>query len=143
MNHPTRKVVFVFGSNLAGIHGAGAAKEAALYWGAERGVGRGITGNSYAIPTKDRNIRTLSLDRIAEYFDDFMQYVGQHPDTLFLLTPIGTGLAGYSIEDIMKTTKVFTNPPRNLWFTGDWYRPAVDMVIDRTKQLYDARDRGR
>ena len=122
MTTPQRKVVFVFGSNLAGIHGAGAAKEAALYWGAQRGVGEGFAGNSYALPTKDGRLNTLPLEKIKFYFDRFMAEVMTRPDILFLLTPIGTGLAGYTVQQIDEVTGVFSNPPRNLWFTGDWYR---------------------
>jgi len=122
MTTPQRKVVFVFGSNLAWIHGAGAAKEAALYWGAQRGVGEGFAGNSYALPTKDGRLNTLPLEKIKFYFDRFMAEVMARPDILFLLTPIGTGLAGYTVQQIDEVTGVFSNPPRNLWFTGDWYR---------------------
>ena len=123
MTHPTRKVVFVFGSNLAGVHGAGAAKEAALYWGAQRGVGEGMTGESYALPTKDRNLKTLDLDQIQAYFETFMNHVLNTPDTQFLLTPIGTGLAGYTLKEISDVTISLSHPlPRNLWLTGDWFR---------------------
>lgn len=118
-----RKVVFVFGSNLSGIHGAGAAREAALYWGAQRGVGVGMTGSSYALPTKDKHLKTLSLDAIQAYFEDFMNCVLNNPDIQFLLTPIGTGLAGYSIEEITKVTLDMNRPlPRNVWLTGDWFQ---------------------
>ncbi len=123
MISPQRKVVFVFGSNLAGVHGAGAAKEAALYWGAQRGVGVGMTGNSYAIPTKDHRLTTLSLDVIQAHFEVFMQHVLNQPDTQFLLTPIGTGLAGYTLKEIADVTINLAHPlPRNLWLTGDWFR---------------------
>lgn len=122
MTQLVRKVVFVFGSNLAGVHGAGAAKEAALYWGAQRGVGEGITGNSYALPTKDQNIQTLSLDLVIHHFNKFMDFVLDNPDIQFLLTPIGTGLAGFDLTTIKTLTGVLNNPPRNLWLTGDWFR---------------------
>lgn len=61
-----REVVFVFGSNLAGRHGKGAALEAAQHWGAQYGVGEGRTGNAYALPTKDANLRTLPLLEIEQ-----------------------------------------------------------------------------
>jgi hypothetical protein len=60
-------VVFVFGSNLAGRHGRGAALEAAQKWGAVYGVGEGRTGDSYALPTKDRFIRTLQLADVSRH----------------------------------------------------------------------------
>lgn len=92
--------IFVFGSNLAGIHGAGAAKYARTHWGAKWGVGVGRTGNAYAIPTKDEHIQTLSLDRIEVHAKNFIQYARDNPDLVFLVTKFGCGLAGYSSEDI-------------------------------------------
>lgn len=91
----TPRQIFVFGSNLAGRHGKGAALEARQKWGAVYGVGHGRTGNAYAIPTKDENLRTLPLNLIAEYVWHFVTYARHHPELRFLLTPIGCGLAGY------------------------------------------------
>jgi hypothetical protein len=92
--------VFVFGSNLRGLHGAGAAKWAvenrgAIYW-----QGQGLQGNSYGIPTKDENIVTLSLDRIQGYVEDFLRFAEDNPDMTFQLTPIGCGLAGLTPSQI-------------------------------------------
>jgi hypothetical protein len=87
--------VFVFGSNTAGRHGAGAAKWAAQHFGAQPGVGSGTTGKCYAIPTKDRNLQTLALLPIQFHVVNFLDYATCYPDTKFLLTPIGCGLAGY------------------------------------------------
>lgn len=92
--------VFVFGSNEAGIHGAGAAYLAELKYGAVRGCGYGHFGKSFAIPTKDKGIRTLSLIRIKKYVDCFIYYAMHHPEVTFLVTKIGCGLAGYTPEDI-------------------------------------------
>ncbi len=92
--------VFVFGSNLAGIHGAGAAKTALLYFGARYGVGEGFTGQCYAIPTKDRNIETLSIEAIAKHVHKFLRVAALLPDKTFLVTKIGCGLAGYTPADI-------------------------------------------
>jgi hypothetical protein len=69
---PTPKPVFVFGSNVAGRHGKGAALYALQHHGASYGQGVGPQGNSYAIPTKDENIRTLPLDRIKPFVDEFL-----------------------------------------------------------------------
>ena len=63
--------IFVFGSNEAGIHGAGAARTA-LKWGAVLGVGTGLMGQTYAIPTKDKNLNTLELGDIKDYVDLFI-----------------------------------------------------------------------
>ncbi len=43
--------VFVFGSNLAGMHAGGAARVAYERFGAVMGQGVGMQGQSYAIPT--------------------------------------------------------------------------------------------
>jgi hypothetical protein len=92
--------IFVFGSNEAGIHGAGAARIAFLKFGAEMGLGNGLSGNSYAIPTKDRNVETLPLDKVKSYIDEFIGFVLKHQNLTFYLTKIGCGLAGFTIEEI-------------------------------------------
>lgn len=97
--------VFVFGSNEAGIHGAGAAKLAEEKFGAIMGVGYGLQGQSFAIPTKDLFIRTLPLDKIEFYIYSFLTEVMEYPDTEFLVTKIGCGLAGYSEDQIANLFK--------------------------------------
>jgi hypothetical protein len=92
--------IFVFGSNLAGRHGAGAAYTAYVKFGAVYGVGAGRTGQCYAIPTKDYNINTLPLRVIEEHVNAFYRYARLHGNLTFLVTPIGCGLAGYTYEDI-------------------------------------------
>lgn len=92
--------IFVFGSNLAGIHGAGAAKLAKNKWGAEEGVGEGITGQCYALPTKDFRIQTLSLKRIQHSVNQFIRKVELMPENTFLVTEVGCGLAGYHPEEM-------------------------------------------
>ncbi|HEY9276502.1 MAG TPA: hypothetical protein VIO63_05065 [Candidatus Nanopelagicaceae bacterium] len=97
--------VFVFGSNEAGIHGAGAAKLAEEKFGAIRGMGYGLQGKSFGIPTKDTFIRTLPLDKIEFYIYSFLTEVMEYPDTEFLVTKIGCGLAGYSENEIANLFK--------------------------------------
>ena len=87
--------IFVFGSNLAGMHGGGAARVARLRFGAVLGNGVGIQGQSYAIPTMQGGVET-----IRPYVDDFIVYAQQHPSLHFLVTPIGCGIAGFEPEDI-------------------------------------------
>lgn len=89
-------IVFVFGSNLAGVHGAGAAHEAHQRWGAVWGHGVGRYGSSYAIPTKDRRIRTMPVAEIAPYVADFLTHAAAHPGDSFIVTAIGCGLAGHN-----------------------------------------------
>lgn len=97
---PDTKCIFVFGSNIKGIHGAGAAKIARERYGAELGVGVGVVGDSYAIPTKDDKLEQLPLLAIHIYVSDFLKYVKENPGKTFWLTAIGTGLAGYSVQEI-------------------------------------------
>ena len=113
--------VFVFGSNLAGRHGKGAALYAKQYYGAEYGVGEGRTGNSYAIPTKDQNLKVLSLDKIEHYINNFVTYARSVPNDTFLLTPIGTGLAGYDKVEIFKLIRNCAPLPSNIVFTKEWF----------------------
>ena len=87
--------VFVFGSNLAGMHGGGAARLAYEQFGAEWGVGVGPTGQCYAIPTMQGGVET-----IRPYVDDFIAYAKQHPDQVFLVTRIGCGIAGFTDSQI-------------------------------------------
>lgn len=92
--------IFVFGSNESGIHGAGAAKLAVDKFGAVYGRPFGLQGNSFAIPTKDKNIDPLPLYKINHYVKRFEQFVRGSTDLNFLVTEIGCGLAGYTIKDI-------------------------------------------
>lgn len=109
--------IFVFGSNLAGRHGKGAALYARKNHGAIYGVGIGMQGNSYAIPTKDEALRTLSLDRIATYVENFIGYALSRPDLTFSVTPIGCGLAGYRQEQIRP---LFELLPPNCSYSKEW-----------------------
>ena len=93
--------IFVFGSNLSGIHGAGAAYTAHKQFGAEWAVVEGMTGQCYAIPTKARNVwASLSLDRIGASIERFLKVAAATPDKIFLVTEIGCGYAGYEPKDI-------------------------------------------
>lgn len=110
-------MIFVFGSNLAGRHGKGAALFAREYHGAEYGVGAGRTGNSYAIPTKDYNIKTLPLELIKGYVDDFIEYAKANPDLKFAVTRIGCGYAGYTDHQI---SPMFERVPDNCILPEEW-----------------------
>lgn len=111
MSTPTSSPVFVFGSNLAGRHGKGAALWARQHRGAIYGQGVGRQGNAYAIPTKDDRLRVLPLDAIQAYVRKFLDYAHQRPSTVFELTPIGCGLAGYRPEQI---APMFSDAPSNV-----------------------------
>ena len=113
--------IFVFGSNRLGIHGAGAASFARKNHGAISGQGEGLQGNSYAIPTKLSPNRTLSLDRIREHVDTFIQFAHNHTELTFQVTRIGCGLAGYSDNDI---APMFRNAPANCILPPQWHSLA-------------------
>lgn len=100
INHLHNDEIFVFGSNEAGRHGAGTAKLAKDLFGAVYGIGIGIQGNSYAIPTKDKDLLTLPLTMIQVYVNQFINYAKENPNKKFLVTKIGCGLAGYTPKDI-------------------------------------------
>ena len=87
--------VFVFGSNIQGRHGGGAAAIAFNRFGAEWGKGNGMQGQSYAIPTMHGGIET-----IRRYVDEFIEFARANGDKRFLVTEIGCGIAGYSVSDI-------------------------------------------
>lgn len=107
--------VFVFGSNEAGRHGKGAAKQA-LQWGAKYGCAEGPSGKTFAIPTVDKHIRNkLSLDAISWYVNLFIEYVKIRPYKEFLLTEIGCGLAGWTVEDIAPLFAKAINLPNIQW----------------------------
>ena len=111
------KPIFVFGSNLAGRHGAGAALFASRNYGAEYGKGVGRTGDAYAIPTKDEYIRTLPLSTIKMYVDLFLVYARKNPTLTFLVTRVGCGLAGYTDKDI---APMFALAPENCMLPDEW-----------------------
>ena len=115
-------LVFVFGSNLSGLHGAGAARFAERNRGAVRGVFLGRSGMSYAIPTKDKAIRkTLALPVIQHYIEGFLNYAFWHDKEEFQVTRIGCGLAGLKDEQI---APLFKKAPRNCLFDEAW-RPYL------------------
>jgi len=92
--------IFVFGSNLLGIHGAGAALKAKQAFRAQQGVGRGPTGDCYALPTKRNSRISLLRGDINVNVIHFLTYVREHPELDFYLTPVGPGLAGHSMATI-------------------------------------------
>ena len=87
--------IFVFGSNLGGMHGGGAAQVAYRKFGAVWGQGVGLQGQSYGIPTMQGGVET-----IRPYVDDFLAFAKQHPELTFLVTRIGCGIAGFTDDEI-------------------------------------------
>lgn len=110
-------IIFVFGSNWAGRHGKGAALTARNDYGAVYGIGVGRTGNAYAIPTKDAELRTLPLASVEKHVAAFLLYARQHPELDFLVTRIGCGLAGYKDHQI---APMFADAPNNCRLPDGW-----------------------
>ena len=108
--------IFVFGSNLQGIHGAGAAKTAAVEYGAERGVGEGLTGRSYALPTKKGPYENMSIEEVAKGIERFIQFAKDNPNKIFYVTSFGTKRAGFTPEQI---AQLFDEIPNNVVFTNE------------------------
>lgn len=109
--------IFVFGSNIAGRHGRGAARHAVVNCGAQYGVGEGLQGKAYAIPTKDGDLNTLPLPAIAGYVERFLVFARAHPELRFQVTRIGCGLAGLRDEQIYP---LFAAAPANCLLPGVW-----------------------
>ena len=95
ITHLEPNEIFVFGSNLQGYHGAGAARMALDKFGAVWGQGVGLQGQSYAIPTMEGGVETIK-----PYVDEFIDFAELHPEYQFLLTRVGCGIAGFTDEEI-------------------------------------------
>ncbi len=110
-------MVFVFGSNLAGVHGAVAALYAVKHHGAIYGQGIGLQGNSYGIPTKDAHITTLPIRDITKYVNQFIEFADRHEEMTFMVTRVGCGLAGYTDIQI---APLFKEAPDNCVLPAEW-----------------------
>lgn len=122
------EAIFVFGSNLAGRHGKGAALWAVQHRGAINGIGVGRQGYAYAIPTKDATLHPLNLVLIQAYVWDFLAYAIRHNALNFQLTPIGCGLAGYAYTEI---GPMFEGAPKNIVIPPEF----SPFVLRRTSSL--------
>lgn len=109
--------IFVFGSNLDGRHGGGAAAMAHRDYDAKWGVGVGMTGQSYALPTLDGSFNQLELTDIGSYVDIFKQFAKNHPDKTFYVTKIGCGIAGFKEDEIRP---MFKGSPANCILPYGW-----------------------
>lgn len=115
---PTGNEVFVFGSNLRGRHGAGAAKVAVEKFGAVEGIAEGRMDGCYAIPTKDAHLRTLPRFMILEGVMRFVDYAKRHPRDWFFVTRVGCGLAACKDSEI---APMFNGAPINCSFAEEWF----------------------
>ena len=113
--------IFTYGANEAYIHGAGAAW-LAMRWGAKYGAD-GLVGQTYGIPTKDRQIYTLPLDKIQLHVNVFLSFAFSHQEYEFLVTKIGCGLALYQPKDIAPLFKIIkTGVFENVILPEEFYR---------------------
>jgi hypothetical protein len=120
----SKEAIFVFGSNLSGRHGRGAAATAREHHGAVSGKGVGLHGTSYAIPTKDHALRGLPLDQIAHYVSRFIEFAIEHAEMSFEVTRVGCGLAGYSDKQM---APLFAGAPKNCHLPQEW-QPFLQTV---------------
>lgn len=119
IDHLEPNQIFVFGSNLAGDHAGGAARQARTDFGAVDGVGEGLTGYSYAFPTLDENFERLSHEVLIQSRDVFYRCANAHQHLQFLMTSVGTGIAGYQ-ESSMK--ELFKDLPENVIAPKEWVK---------------------
>lgn len=110
-------MIFVFGSNLAGKHFGGAARTAAEKYGAEMGIGEGLTGQSYALPTMSADFQPLPLEVIEQAVEGFKFYALANPALDFYVTRVGCGIAGFSDSQI---APLFVGSPSNCTFDPQW-----------------------
>lgn len=109
--------IFIFGSNAAGQHAGGAARQAYDQFGAEWGVGEGRTGQCYAFPTLDEKFQKVSSTELKASRLKLYKTAEAHPELTFLLTKVGCGIAGHD-EWFMK--RLFKNAPANITKPEDW-----------------------
>ena len=126
---PSENVIFVFGSNPEGRHGAGAAKIARLHFGAVYGQGEGLQGHAYALPTKDLRVRenngyrSISPEAITESIKKLYDCARRHPDKKFMIAYRNTytrSLNGYTGIEMIR---MFLNAgpiPENIYVSEEW-----------------------
>ena len=112
--------IFVFGSNLAGLHGGGAARQAFDLFDAQWGIGEGLTGKCYAFPTLDGKGDKRPEEDLLESIRKFYHCAEENPQKIFLLTKVGCGIAGYQEEYMCKLFMVL-EAPKNVTKPESWY----------------------
>lgn len=113
--------VFVFGSNVQGRNAGGAAAQASAEFGAEDGVGEGLTGRCYALPTVDFSGRNFGIDEFAACWERFLETARQHAELKFLVTAVGTGIAKRNFEPGAIVGHIAqTDVPANVYFDPRW-----------------------
>lgn len=128
---PEENTIFVFGSNPEGRHGAGAARVAMMQFGAQYGVGEGLTGNSYAIPTKDLRVkenngyRSISKDAIVNSIKKMYSVAREYTDKDFMVAYRNVNTAslnGYTGLEMIDMFIEASDIPSNVWFSEEWVK---------------------
>ena len=130
--------IFVFGSNLLGVHGAGAALFAAQHCGAQYKVGEGLTGHAYALPTCDVPGSPLSLSRIELAVERFKIVARNNPNKTFFMTRVGCGIAGFTDDQI---APLFVGSSSNIIFPPEWAAYLRPTTYEPKPQSWWARVR--
>lgn len=127
----TKQNIFVYGSNLKGINGAGSALEAKKNHGAKNGIGKGLNGNAYAIPTKKEPYVNMSFDELKVHLHDFVDFVKAHPEMQFNMTRVGCGLAGFTPAQVAPQLKELANAENMNWEMSKDFLPFIktDMKV--------------
>jgi len=135
--------VFVFGSNESGIHGSGAARFANKELDAKWGIGFGNTGDCFAIPTKDWDVKVLPLDVIQFYINRFIASTKMYPQLRYYVTKVGCGLAGYTpaqiaplFKDAVDLENIYL--PQEFWDVLQYRENKfeIDQEVQQMKELY-------
>ena len=130
---PEEDTIFVFGSNPRGIHGAGSARVAVLHFGAIYGVGEGLQGQAYALPTTNLGINgregLMPPDEIIGHIKKMYKCAEENPDKIFKVAyrnqPNEVTLCGYSGGDLQKMFKAAGPIPENVWFSEEWANGGI------------------
>lgn len=132
-----KPIIFVFGSNEAGLHGAGAARDALQNYGAMWTVGKGLRGQSYAIPTKDADFQPLTIEAIGRHVYDFLLFAEDREDLNFFVTPIGCGLAGFRARQI---APLFRRAGDNVSLPLSFIRVLNDLALAEERRTMSVGD---
>ncbi len=101
--------IYVFNANLAGKHLHPSAKLAKEKFGAIEGKGKGLQGQSYAIPFRDENLKKMPLDLVERYINEFITFAKDNPNKIFLVTEIGTGIGEFKYTQVAELLKETIN----------------------------------
>lgn len=130
---PEKNTIFVFGSNPRGIHGAGSARVAVQHFGATYGIGEGLQGQAYALPTTNLGINgregLMPPDEIIAHIKKMYQCAEANPNKIFKVAyrnqPNEVTLCGYSGGDLQKMFKAAGPIPENVWFSEEWANGGI------------------